>query len=77
MPHILMFNPFQLGCVGVAMQEFLQKMDSADLVGNILRVDVGQQQLVRDQFNTRKMIMLVTSKGKVRGCGLFVRVTSQ
>ena len=49
------------------MQEFLQNLFGGKLVESILRTDPEQQQLlVRDQFNTRKMILVVTRTGKVK-----------
>lgn len=50
-------------CSGV--QEFVLKLEGSDLVGSFLRADTTQQQLVRDQFNTRKLIVVITKSGKV------------
>jgi len=58
-------------CVCVCVQEFLLQLERNDLIGSILRADTNHQQLVRDQFNTRKLVVVVTVSGKVRvnGCG--------
>ena len=49
-------------------QEFLLKLEKNDIVGSFLRAEANHQEMVRDQFNTRKLIVAVTRSGKVRVC---------
>ncbi len=47
-------------------QEFVHNLEKNDLVGSFLRAERNHQELVRDQFNTRKLVVVVTKSGKVR-----------